>query len=405
MNIFGQGMWQGLDRGMLNRGNVLRAREEQTRRDQLAQIEQEQEARRQAMYERLLQQSKANMMIAANPALAKQLGEYVQNPGPRPGMEQAQKLFELGPSAEMVMKGRDYMPIDQKLALDAYYAKLKAKPEYKQMAGPQGPGLYAIKPGEKPQYVGGLVKKEPLVKVDVGKEGKKLPPWDANTTGQIMKGVYEQANVARNLLPGLEVLKNSDLYTGPGGAFVQTLIQIGASLGIPTNAAEGDVMRAYQNRLALLLRSPKGGEGGMPGAVSDRDIKLLLSSVPGLNNSVEGRKLLAQMLLYGAQYKIDLARAYQEAYRKAVQSGEPFSIYLADIKVPESGLRLMALARQITDKGFANAKPKPAPEENPALGPDIDWVDPTGGGGGQEPVLTREQQAELYSIIKRHQKK
>ncbi len=111
----------------------------------------------------------------------------------------------------------------------------------------------------------------------------------------------------------LRVFAKSDLYTGVGGDAVQFMRKLGAIVGMDTNAEEGELMKAYQSQLAMLMRNPDSG-GGLPGAASEKDVEFLLSSVPSLKNTPEGRKLIAKMMMAGNQMKIDRFNQMREGY-------------------------------------------------------------------------------------------
>ena len=63
---------------------------------------------------------------------------------------------------------------------------------------------------------------------------------------------------------------------------------------------EAEVFNALGSQLALLVRNP-ASDMGLPGATSNRDLDFLISTVPTLQKSVEGNKLLLEV--YDAQYE------------------------------------------------------------------------------------------------------
>lgn len=96
------------------------------------------------------------------------------------------------------------------------------------------------------------------------------------------------------------------------------LAQIGNSLGlkIDKNLPNKEAAQALTNELALALRNPSGGEG-MPGAMSDADRQFLMSSVPNLSQSAEGRRQMVQMQTQVLQRQADvakMARQWQQRY-------------------------------------------------------------------------------------------
>lgn len=58
----------------------------------------------------------------------------------------------------------------------------------------------------------------------------------------------------------------------------------------------GEGLRALANQMALKMRDPEGLSGGLPGNVSDKDLQFLTDSVPKLTTTLEGNKLVIQIL-------------------------------------------------------------------------------------------------------------
>lgn len=101
----------------------------------------------------------------------------------------------------------------------------------------------------------------------------------------------QSAAVQTGLLDEVEQAADTGIYTGFGGESVQELRKFGTAIGLvpPEGAKEGELITMIQNRMALTTRSPDGGLG-MPGALSDKDIKFLKAMQPGLNMTPEGIK-------------------------------------------------------------------------------------------------------------------
>lgn len=96
------------------------------------------------------------------------------------------------------------------------------------------------------------------------------------------------------------------------------LAQLGNSLGlkIDKNLPNKEAAAALTNELALALRDPSNG-GGMPGAMSDADRQFLMSSVPNLSQSAQGRRQMVQMVTAVQQRNVDvagMARKWQQRY-------------------------------------------------------------------------------------------
>lgn len=117
---------------------------------------------------------------------------------------------------------------------------------------------------------------------------------------QQMLGMYDLAEQALS----------SGVRTGVGGEAELSLRQLGAAMGMDTNSeklAGGELIRAVQNRMALTMRSPEGGMG-MPGALSDRDIKFLKDSQIGIDRSPEGNKAMLAAFRAMEQRKVQVAQ-------------------------------------------------------------------------------------------------
>lgn len=96
------------------------------------------------------------------------------------------------------------------------------------------------------------------------------------------------------------------------------LAQLGNSLGlkIDKNLPNKEAAAALTNELALALRDPSNG-GGMPGAMSDADRQFLMSSVPNLSQSAQGRRQMVQVATAVQQRNVDvagMARKWQQRY-------------------------------------------------------------------------------------------
>lgn len=124
------------------------------------------------------------------------------------------------------------------------------------------------------------------------------------SNAQQMMGMYDLAEQALN----------SGVRTGLGAESELTLRQLGAAMGMdtdPNKLSGGELIRAVQNRMALTMRSPDGGMG-MPGALSDRDIKFLKDSQVGIDRSPEGNRRMLQSFRAMEQRKIQIAQLADE---------------------------------------------------------------------------------------------
>ncbi len=117
---------------------------------------------------------------------------------------------------------------------------------------------------------------------------------------QQMMGMYDLAEQAMN----------SGVRTGLGAEAELNLRQLGAAMGVdtdPEKLAGGELIRAVQNRMALTMRSPDGGMG-MPGSLSDRDIKFLKDSQIGIDRSPQGNRKMLEAFRAMEGRKIEIAR-------------------------------------------------------------------------------------------------
>lgn len=108
----------------------------------------------------------------------------------------------------------------------------------------------------------------------------------------------------------MQELLDSGLQTGAlaklskgAKSFVQSLFPDADIEGL----AEAEVFNSLSNQLALLIRNPDSGMG-LPGATSNRDLKFLIESVPNLENSVEGNKLLLESYDKMYQLQVDVMK-------------------------------------------------------------------------------------------------
>lgn len=104
-------------------------------------------------------------------------------------------------------------------------------------------------------------------------------------------------------------LADPDLHTGLGGEWLNSGRKLGVALGITdaATAASGELVSSLNKQLALKMRDPNGGTGGMPGAVSDTDRNWLASSQVGLQNTKKGNLLMIEANRRIFQRKLDVA--------------------------------------------------------------------------------------------------
>lgn len=161
-----------------------------------------------------------------------------------------------------------------------------------------------------PGFAAHLQSKRPQTNVNVNTgEGNNfgLGYWEEQ-----YGNINDSARAASDML-GMYDLAESALdtgvRTGVGGESELALRRLGAIVGVgdADKLAGGELIRAVQNRMALIMRSPDGGMG-MPGAVSDRDIQFLKDAQIGIDRSPEGNRKMITAYRAIEQRKIDVAR-------------------------------------------------------------------------------------------------
>lgn len=103
------------------------------------------------------------------------------------------------------------------------------------------------------------------------------------------------------------------------------LASMAKSLGFKVDPNLGNLQaaQALSNEMALELRNPSGG-AGMPGAMSDKDREFLVTMVPGIEKTPEGRKLISESYKKMAQRDIDVARMARDYRQKHGHLDEGF---------------------------------------------------------------------------------
>jgi hypothetical protein len=91
----------------------------------------------------------------------------------------------------------------------------------------------------------------------------------------------------------------------------------GLGVGNADTLAGGELARSVQNQMALLVRNPESGMG-MPGALSDPDREFLVQTMPGIDKSAKGNRIMIAVAKKAAQRKMEVA-ALAEQY--AAQNG------------------------------------------------------------------------------------
>jgi hypothetical protein len=155
----------------------------------------------------------------------------------------------------------------------------------------------------------------PQVTVDQRSENK-FAEESAKLFAKKYDELSSQAANAQQMLGMYDVAEQalaSGVRTGFGAEAELDLRRMAQSMGIgdADKIAGGELIRAIQNRMALTMRSPDGGMG-MPGALSDRDIKFLKDSQIGIDRSEEGNRRMLKAFRAMENRKIQLSQLADE---------------------------------------------------------------------------------------------
>lgn len=132
--------------------------------------------------------------------------------------------------------------------------------------------------------------KKPLVEVKTG----VLETQEKKELGKIFAKKYESisdaGDQARRGIETLETLKqavsNPDAAQGAFADIRAGSKKVADLFGFDVEGLEDDaIIAAVGNKLALQLRNPKGEDGGLTGATSDRDLRFLVAGVPNRNKT------------------------------------------------------------------------------------------------------------------------
>lgn len=121
----------------------------------------------------------------------------------------------------------------------------------------------------------------------------------------------DSGDQAQRGLDTLETLKqavvNPDVAQGAFGSIRQEGKKIADLFGVEVKGLEDEaILAAIGNKLALQLRNPKGEDGGLTGATSDRDLNFLVAGVPNRNKTAEQNLALIEIAQRDKQRTIEL---------------------------------------------------------------------------------------------------
>lgn len=151
------------------------------------------------------------------------------------------------------------------------------------------------------------------------------------------EGITKDATLAESRLNSLAVMEgllNDGMQTSKFDALLHPLRNYAAGVGLANaeNAGQQELFRGLANKIALEMK------GGLTGHMSDRDIIFLQNQAPQLGNTVEGNRLIIEVLRRVAQRQIELAdeadKFYQQngtmtgwrAHRRAWAKANPIDI-------------------------------------------------------------------------------
>lgn len=223
---------------------------------------------------------------------------------------------------------------------------------------------------------------------------KQMAKFNAETYSSILKGAADAPN-RNSRLDRLEQLLDG-VTTGKYATSLMDLQKglttiLGAEnapkiYGKSADVAQAEAAQALSNEIALSLRNPAGGEG-MPGALSDRDREFLMSMVPGVETTAEGRK---KMIATAKALNNRAAEVAKLAARYKKDNGDRFDgfeIFLADWAEKNP------LFTPAERPEAPITKPQSAPMQPPASSLKVTTPTPDGMGTRTQDVPIRDNQS------------
>lgn len=248
-----------------------------------------------------------------------------------PGMNEQQSLMalmNLGPQkyTEMLAEGAAPSSLERNLQTAGFqpgtseyqqFARDSIVSPYRGTTAMQNVQAMGLQPGT-PEYAAAVERMTSPASTNVNiNPGEKA--WDTEMGKQFAQrydDLVKQSESATQMLGLLDMAEagfETGVRTGALGETEQSIRQLGLTLGIgdADKIAGGELVRAVQNRMALVMRSPDSGMG-MPGAVSDRDLTFLKDAQVGLDRSPEGNRRMLSAFRAMEQRKLDIARLADE---------------------------------------------------------------------------------------------
>jgi len=151
---------------------------------------------------------------------------------------------------------------------------------------------------------------------------------------QLNKEIIDGARDARRKLAVLDrmetIISDPNIYTGAGANLVLQAKRMAKAMGFDVGDLSGpEALTAISNQFALELRNPSGG-AGMPGALSDKDREFLQQSVPGLERTPGGNRLIIDFMRRMAERSIQVDKLRRDYVRQHKRLDEGFYDILAE---------------------------------------------------------------------------
>jgi hypothetical protein len=129
---------------------------------------------------------------------------------------------------------------------------------------------------------------------------------------QRYESIMQSKDSAQRGLETLETLKravsNPEASQGAFADIRANAKVVGDLFGLKVEGLEDDaIIAAVGNKLALQLRNPKGEDGGLTGATSDRDLKFLVAGVPNRNRTQQQNLALIDIAMRDKARTTELA--------------------------------------------------------------------------------------------------
>ena len=151
---------------------------------------------------------------------------------------------------------------------------------------------------------------------------------------QLNKEIIDGARDGRRKIAVLSrmegILSDPNVYTGAGANLVLQAKRMAKAMGFDVGDLSGpEAIQAISNQFALELRNPSGG-AGMPGALSDKDREFLQQSVPGLERTPGGNRLIIDYMRRMAERSIQVDKLRRDYVRQHKRLDEGFYDILAE---------------------------------------------------------------------------